>query len=193
MARTQIKVTFRDIAKLFVKAMPLEGQEFGNKVNEYTDIIKAMPTEAKVALKSAYIFSSKVPKVEREDMFQELALAIYKAQTKDEKLAYAIARCDWRDWWAKYKVRQHYYAGSLNSTVLDSEGNECEICELLIGETEFEFKMDGKIDAERIWDKLPDKIKPIVQKRLLGYPLLKPEHNTLSYYVKTQGYKLLLA
>jgi len=146
-----------------------------------------------VSLKSAYIFSAKVPRDEREDMFQELALAILQARTKDEKLAYAIARCDWRNWWQKFKTRQHFLAGSLNALTLDKDGQEVEIAELLIGETEFELKMNGKIDAERIWDKLPDRIKPVVQKRLLGFPLLKQEHNTLNYYVKTQGYKLLIA
>jgi len=193
MQKTTIKVTYRDLAKMLVKALPIEDEEFGTKVEEYIRIIKALPAEAKVSLKSAYIFSAKVPRDEREDMFQELALAILQARTKDEKLAYAIARCDWRNWWQKFKTRQHFLAGSLNALTLDKDGQEVEIAELLIGETEFELKMNGKIDAERIWDKLPDRIKPVVQKRLLGFPLLKQEHNTLNYYVKTQGYKLLIA
>ena len=108
---------------MLVKAMPLEGQDYADKINEYLGIIKAMPQTAKVALKSAYIFSRKVPREEREDLFQDLTLAILKARTKDERLAYTIARCDWRNWWAKYSIRQHY---SLDSVVEDDEGNQAK-------------------------------------------------------------------
>lgn len=187
--KSKVNVSYRDIAKMLVKAMPLKGQEFGNKVNEYTDIIKAMPTEAKVALKSAYIFSAKVPREEREDMFQDLCLAVLELRTKDEKLGYTVARCDWKNWWSKYKIRQHY---SLNSIVKDEEGNEIELAELIVGEAEFELKMDSKIDAERIWDKLPKLIKSIVQRRLLGYALNNTERQRLSRYVRQYGAQLLI-
>ena len=40
--------------------------------------------------------------------------------------------------------------------------------ELVVGECDFEFKLDGKIDAERLYLKLPDKLKAVVQKKLLG-------------------------
>ena len=183
-------ITYRDIAKMLIKAMPIEGQEFTDKVNEYLDIIKAMPKEAKVALRSAYIFSRKVPREEREDLFQELCLTVLKAKTKDEKLGYAIARCDWRDWWAKYTIRQHY---SLDAVVEDDSGNPITLAELIVGEVEFEFKLDGKIEAERIWNKLPELIKPIIQKRLLSNPLNATERQRLSRYVRAEGYKLLLA
>ena len=183
-------ITYRNIAIMLVKAMPVEDQEFSDKVNEYFNIILKMPQHAKVALRSAFIFSQKVPREERQDLFQDIALAILKARTKDERLAYAIARCDWRDWWRKYKIRQHY---SLDTVTEDSEGNPVTLGELIIGECEFEFKYDGKIDAERIWHKLPDKIKPIVQNRLLGQALTHTERNTLNYWVKTTGYSLLLA
>jgi len=62
-----------------------------------------------------------------------------------------------------------------------------------VGEVEFERKMNGKLDAERIWDKLPDSIKPLVYKRLIGKPLTKPEHNKFEYWVKTYGYSLITA
>lgn len=187
------EITYRHIAKMLCSALPVEGQDFGDKVNQYLHTIKAMPKEAKVALRSAYIFSRKVPREEREDMFQELFTAIWEVKTKDEPFAYAIARCDWRNWWQKYMTRQHYLAGSLNQTVTDNDSQEVELAELIVGETEFEFKMDGKLDAERIWDKLPDMIKPIIQRRLLGYPLNATERQRLSRYVNKEGYKLLLA
>lgn len=183
-------ITYRHIAVMLTSALPIEGEEFTGKVNEYLDTIKSLPQTAKVALRSAYIFSRKVPREEREDLFQDIALAVLKAKTKDERLAYAIARCDWRDWWAKYKIRQHY---SLDSVIEDDDGNPATLGELIVGEAEFERKMDGKLDAQRIWQALPENIKPIVTNRLLGKALTHKERNTLNYWVKTKGYQLLLA
>jgi hypothetical protein len=201
-----LKVSYRDIAKMFVKALPVEGREFGDKVEQYLDVIKGMPAVSKVALKSAYIFSRKVPREEREDLFQDIALAILEAKTKDERLAYAIARCDWQNWWGKYKIRQHQ---SLDSIIEDDEGNPVTLGELIVGEVEFERKVDGELDAQRIWDKLPEDIKPIVEKRLMGKPLStvrngrgRPSTDTalsncerqrLSRWIKREGYQLLMA
>ncbi|HUT68172.1 MAG TPA: hypothetical protein VMW86_06445 [Dehalococcoidales bacterium] len=88
------KVTYRNISKMLSSALPVEGEDFREKVEVNLKTIKSLSTEAKNALKMAYIFSRKVPRQEREDLFQELALAVLKARTKDEKLAYAIARCE---------------------------------------------------------------------------------------------------
>ena len=187
---TQLKeITYRHVAKMLASALPVEGQEFGHKVEQYLETIKRLPQEAKVALKSAYIFSRKVPREEREDLFQDIALAVLKIKTKDERLGYAVARCDWRDFWKKYKIRQHY---SLDSVVDDTEGNPVTLGELLVGETEFERKMNGKMDAEKIFDSLPDHIKPLINKRLMGYTLNKTERNALNYFVRKDGYKIIL-
>jgi len=190
MPREYIHTTYRHVATMFASALPVKDEEFGTKTNEYLDTIKAMSQENKVALKVAYVFSRKVPREEREDLFQEIALAVFKAKTKDERLAYAIARCDWKNWWRKYMVRQHY---SLDTIIEDDDGNPVTMTELLVGEVEFERKMNGKLDAERIYETLPDKVKPCVNKRLLGMALNHQERNTLNYFVRTQGYKLLLA
>jgi len=82
---------------MLASALPVEGEDFGDKVNEYLETIKALPREAKLAMKVGYIFSRKVPRQEREDMFQDIALAVFKVKARDERLAYAIARCDWRN------------------------------------------------------------------------------------------------
>ncbi|KKN16889.1 hypothetical protein LCGC14_0971510 [marine sediment metagenome] len=190
MSKQYIDVTYRDIAKMMSSALPVNGDDFGLKVGETLEIIKSLPQEAKIALKVAYVFSRKVPRQEREDLYQDIALAVFKAHTKEERLAYAIARCDWKNWWSRYKIRQHT---SLDSVTEDNEGNPVTLAELLVGETEFEFKMDGKLDAERIWDKLPANIKPLVQNRLLGFALTHKERNTMNYFVKTKGTQLLLA
>ena len=182
-------ITYRHVAKMLASALPVEGQEFGHKVELYLETIKRLPQEAKVALKSAYIFSRKVPREEREDLFQDIALAVLKVKTKDERLAYAIARCDWIDFWKAYKIREHY---SLDSVVEDTEGNPVTLSELLVGETEFERKMDGKLDAERIYNTLPLHIQPLIDKRLIGQPLNQTERKRLNRYVKAEGYKILL-
>jgi hypothetical protein len=189
-------LTLRHIAKMMASAIPdhngkgYQDEQFTGLVEQYLEAIKQLPQEAKVALKSAYIFSHKVPRQEREDLFQDIALAVLKARTQDQRLAYAIARCDWKDWWAKYMVRQHY---SLDSVVEDDEGNPATLGELIVGEAEFELKMDGKLDAERIWDKLPANIKSIVDHRLMGQALPASERQTLSRWVRNTGYQLLLA
>jgi len=190
MSKEYIKITYRDIAKMLASALPIEGEEFTLQVNQYLKTIMAMPIEHKIALKMAYVFSRKVPRQEREDLFQDIALAVFKAKTKDARLAYAISRCDWQDFWKKFKIRQHY---SLDTIVEDDDGNPTKLAELIVGEAEFEAKINGKLDAERIWNKLPELIKPIVTKRLIGKALNSSERNKLNRYIKADGYRLLLA
>ncbi len=187
----KISVTYRQIAKMLVSSLPVEGPEFGLKVEEYLSIIKGMKQESKVALKSAYIFSRKVPKPEREDMFQELFSAIYEVHTKDEPFGYTIARCDWRNWWQKYMTRQHYFAGSLKDTVTDGNGKSVELSELIVGEVEFEAKMVGKFEAQRIRSILPGGIRHLVDKRLLGKALTKLERECLNRW-SSKNISLLL-
>lgn len=185
-----IEVTYRDIAKMLASALPVEDEEFGHAVETRLRTIKSMSRESKIALKTAYVFSRKVPREEREDLFQTIALAVLKAKTPEEKLAYAIGRFDWMDWWRRFKVRQHQ---SLDTVIEDSEGNPATMMELLVGECEFEAKMDGKIEGERLWNLLPDRIKPIVNKRFMGKPLNSTDRTTMEIFIKTTGYKLLLA
>jgi len=185
------ELTYRRIAIMFVKALPVDGEDFSVKVGEYLAIIKALPKEAKIALRMAYVFGSKAPVEEREDLFQDIALALLKAKATDEKLAYAIARCDWLDWWRKYKIRQHV---NLDSVVEDSEGNITTLAELVIGEAEFEDKVNGQLEAHRIWQALAPfpAIKTLVSKRLIGKPLTNLEHDTLNRWVAKFGVSLLL-
>jgi DNA-directed RNA polymerase specialized sigma24 family protein len=187
---TQLKdITYRHISIMLASVLPIEGEDFKARIEANLEAIKALPSEQRTALKMAYIFSRKVPRQEREDLFQDIALTLLKAKTPEARLAYAIARCDWRDWWKKYKIRQHY---SLDSVIEDKEGNPATLGELIIGESEFELKMDGKLDADRIWHKLPDNIKDIIKLRLLGQILTSNQRVTLHRWVKSSGYQLLL-
>lgn len=203
--KATINVDYRKIAKMMASALPVDGEEFGQAVNNYLAAIRRMPTPAKLALKAAYIFSHRVPREEREDMFQDIVLAVLEADTNEAKLAYAVARCDCVNWWAKYKVRQHY---SLDSVINDDSGNPVTMAELLVGEVEFELKLDGKMDAELMFDALPADIKPLIQKRLLGKPLSSErkrgnqktdsalsnaERQRLNRWINKEGYKLLIS
>jgi hypothetical protein len=166
-----IQVEFRTIAKFLVKGIPIDGQEFGEQVEQTIGTIKKLRPEQRTALKAAYVFANKVPRLERADLFQELVVALLERATKDERLAYAIARFDWIDWWRKFTVKQHFFAGSLQDTVEDAEGNEVMLAELIVGECEFERKLDGELDGQALWAKLPRPIQVIVQKRLYGKAL----------------------
>lgn len=174
--QSDIKVTYRDIAKLLVKALPVTGEEFTETVENYITAIKALPTNAKIALRTAYIFSRKVPREEREDMYQDLVTAILKSQTTEPKLAYAIAKCDWVDWWRAYKRRSHY---SLDTVVTGNDESTATVGELLVGEVEFERKLCGRLNAQEIYQQLPGAIRDVVTKRLVGDRLAKGERAML--------------
>ncbi len=193
MVNSKIRVQYRDVAKMLAKALPVQDVEFKAKIDDYLALIKKMPAEAKLALRSAYIFSAKAPKQDREDLFQDLFLGVLKAGTKDEPFAYAIARCDWRDWWRKRMVRQHYNGGSLDKTVTNEDGHESDVAELIVGETEFERKMCDKIDSERIFSRLPEWLKPLIERRLMGKGLAKKDKDRVRYWSKKYGYSLLIA
>ena len=128
-------ITFRNVAVMLASALPIEGEDFRERVEANLEAIKRLPSSQKTALKMAYIFSRKVPRQEREDFFQDIATTLVEADHADERLAYAIARCDWRDWWKRFKIRQHY---SLDSVIQDTEGNPATFGELLVGESELD-------------------------------------------------------
>ena len=184
------ELTYRTIAKQFCAYSGAVEEEYGLMVEETLTAIMALPQADKYALKSAYVFSRKVPKDEREDVMQELFLNLYKSKAQDEKLCYAIARCDWKDWWKKYKIRSHY---SLDESVSQDEtGNPETLGDLLVNEIRFEYLVDGKLDAEYMYNRLPAHIKPIVTKRLQSKPLTSNERVALHRFVKGQGTSLLL-
>jgi hypothetical protein len=199
-----IKVTNRDLAKMFVYAIidncDLKPDEIEIKVNDYLLILEDMPKNQKLALKCAYVFASKVPLSEREDFYQELALCLLKAKVKDEALAYTITRCNWLDFWRDFKRQQQYYGGSLEG--LDS--NEIEraeysdldskdkrtIREYLTGICEYE-QIDAKIDAQTLWSKLPQTIKPIIAQRISGQPTTSTQRMRLKSWLDNSGMKLI--
>lgn len=164
-----------------------EQAEYSDRVEAYIVAIRAMSIENRHAIRAAYIFSRKAPKEEREDLFQELMVKLLEVRAPTEALAYTIARCDWRDWWKSYRTRAGFVETSLNSVVLNNDGDEVEYGELLVGEVEFERLVDGKLDGQAIWDHLPDYIKRLVSKRLTGRGITGGERIMLDKFVITSG------
>jgi hypothetical protein len=204
------EANYQQIAKAAIGAPSFESD------NEYINLIKStakafdkLGTNEQLAVEAAYIFSRKVPYNERQDLFQELVAAILQSGTENAAFAYTIARRDWQDWWRSYKTRSHFYGGYLSEVILNEDGEETELAELLVGEVEFERKQIDKLDAQQLWQQIPADIKTLVMKRLQGKPLGAPrmrkagrpkssgslnatERQRLNRYVKTAGYKLLI-
>ncbi len=193
-------ITYRHVAVMFASGTRAQGDEYGRIVEEYLAIIKALPAEAKIALRCAYVFSRKAPREEREDLMQELTLRLLQARVADERMAYCVARCDWKDWWRAYKVRAHL---SLDMDVSESgrlavdgnnvatDDNPATLADTLIDSIRYETLVDGKLDCQRIWHKLPDNIRAIATKRLRNKALTGAERVALYRFQKsTDGEKI---
>jgi hypothetical protein len=146
--------------------------------DEYIEVVKRTASEfdklndnAKLGIEAAYIFSRKVPMSERQDLFQELVVAVLDSGTEKPEFAYTIARRDWVDWWRSFKLHSQFHEGYLSEVIVNSDGQETELAELLVGEVEFEAKQIDKLDAGRLWKRLPRDIQKLVVKRLQGKPL----------------------
>ncbi len=213
----KLRVTYRQIAKFLCRGLPIEGADFGDRVSEVTQTIEQMPPAQQQALQCAYIFSHKVPRQQREDLFQQLIQAILTSGTEDIKLAYTIARCDWISFWDKYKTRQFYELEfnpdaetadriGINPVYLERLANKADdmaelvsevradvidrheqklLREAFIGEMDFELRQCEKIDAKRIWDGLPDRIKTIAQDRLAGKGMNGADRKYLERFIKS--------
>lgn len=212
----KILASERDIAKMLVKLIPVDFKpdDFLEQVNLIERKIKKMPKSTKLALKCAYIFGKKVPKQERQDMFQELTLKLIEANPQAENWAYTIARCDWLDWYRKYKVKSQYSEYDIESIVSAEIGiNAIHLHELeqksddmaILADSErvnqynkrsyqiavesltglLEYeKLDNKLTARSIIAKLPKNIRIIANKRMIGKALLAKERQALCRYIK---------
>jgi len=181
------KATYQQISKA---AMVSDGfdkdDSFIELVKNTAKEIEGLGINAKLAIEAGYIFSRKVPQEERQDLFQELVTAILESGTEDAAFAYTIARRDWQNWWSKYALHSQFYEGYLSDTLTNSDGDETELAELLIGEVEFENKQIDKLDAKQLWQQIPADIQKLVT------TLNDTERKRLNRWVKTEGYKLLI-
>ena len=204
------KATYQSIAKAAI------GDPSFDDDNEYIELVKTtakafenLDLNARLAVEASYIFSRKVPTPERQDLFQELITAIIASGTENAAFAYTIARRDWENWYTKYMLHSQFYQGYLSETITNSDGEETELAELLVGEVEFENKQIDKLDTQTLWRQIPKEIQVLITKRLQGKPLGAPrrrkagkpkssgtlkdtERKRLNRWVKTQGHKLLI-
>jgi len=203
------KATYQQVSKTMLGPNFDRDDSFIDLVKQTAKQVESLGINAKLAIEAGYIFSRKVPQSERQDLFQELVTAILDSGTEDAAFAYTIARRDWQNFWNKYKLHSQFWGGYLSETITNSDGEETELAELLVGEVEFENKQIDKLDAERLWQRIPADIQQLVTKRLQGKPLGAPrkrkagqpknsgtlndtERKRLNRYVKTEGYKLLI-
>jgi hypothetical protein len=203
------QATYQQVSKAMLGPNFERDDSFIELVKETAKGIESLGINAKLAIEAGYIFSRKVPQDERQDLFQELVAAILDSGTEDAAFAYTIARRDWQNFWSKFKLHSQFWGGYLSDTITNSDGEETELAELLVGEVEFENRQIDKLDAERLWHQIPADIQKLVTKRLQGKPLGSPrkrkagqpknsgtlngtERQRLNRYVKTDGYKLLI-
>jgi DNA-directed RNA polymerase specialized sigma24 family protein len=204
------KATYQSIAKAAI------GEQNFDDDNEYIELVKStarafenLNLNARLAVEASYIFSRKVPTPERQDLFQELITAIIASGTENAAFAYTIARRDWQNWYTKYMLHSQFYQGYLSETITNSEGEETELAELLVGEVEFERKQIDKLDSQQLWKQIPKEIQALITKRLMGKPLGAPrirkagqpkssgtlnntERQRLNRWAKGEGSKLLI-
>jgi hypothetical protein len=204
------RATYQSIAKAAVGLQNFEDDD------EYIELVKRtaksfedLNLNARLAVEAGYIFSRKVPAEERQDLFQELITAILDSGTENPAFAYTIARRDWQNWYTQYKLHSQFYQGYLSETILNSDGEETELAELIVGEVEFENKQIDKLDSRALWSQIPAEIQILISKRLQGKPLGAPrmrkagqpkssgtlnntERQRLNRWVKSVGQTLLI-
>jgi DNA-directed RNA polymerase specialized sigma24 family protein len=196
-----MRVSYRSIAKILARGMPIEGQEYSDKIEEYIRILKRMPNENQQALKASFIFSCLAPKRDQQDLFQELVavtlteLARYNGRIKDvEAFCYTVAQHKWKTLYRNKKRRLKVLNGgfiSLNTPVQNVDGKERELQDSIAGEIEFESELISKVDCKAVLDKIPDRIRAIAEKRLLhGETLSSSEFNILWRYRKQNRDKI---
>lgn len=190
-----MKVSYRSIAKLLTYGMPLDGQDYKVKIESCIKSIEAMPVEQQATLKASYIFSRKphgLPIEERRDLFQDLVsscltvLATKRPIRDPEPFCYKTVRLAWLDR-RRYSNRPietlTREAHRLNSPVIDSNGQETELQELIAGEVEFERKLNSELDSQAVLNALPDRVKDVAIKRLSGLDVSNADYKAAKRYI----------
>ena len=187
-----MEVSYRRIAKLLARGMPIEGQEYIDIIEGYINSIEAMPNEHKQTLRASYIFSCLAPRDDRQDLFQELVaytltqLAKYDGRIKDvEAFSYTVARHKWGDWWKQKKRRRQILNGgfiSLNKLTTDNDGEQIELQDLIADDLGLESELESKLDSQALLSSLPNKIKAIVVKRLNRQTPTNHQYQMLARY-----------
>lgn len=194
----ELIVSTTKIARMFVACIPdLTLADKIRMMRSTKEAIEKLSTKDKIALRSAYIFSHKVPKNQRDDFSQELFLALWSDKAiqncdtaqKTERYSYALARVKWFDFWKAYRIRNHY---SLDMSINSADNPDSNTFgDMLVSETIFERKIDGELAVQSVYDSLPRIVSECVDKRLRGKGLTKTERIILESYARDNR-KILL-
>lgn len=136
----------------------------------------------------------RIPGQDREDVAQNLALALLEAKPANPKYAFAICRNKIVDWWRAYSIRQHY---SLDLMIDgDGQGDGAKalgdtVASVSRYELTFE-QVEGKLDGASLYRKLPRDIKLIVAKRMKGKRTSNTERSRLARWLQNDGTRELL-
>jgi hypothetical protein len=183
------EATTRNIAKMLASRLGLEDQDYAQAVDRIYGELQRLPQMHRDALRAAYIFSRRAPAEEREDLYQELTLRLLELRPNSERLAYAIARCDWQNWWRSYTLHGQYDsterladAESGDDYGEDAIDRQVYHSALLVGECEH----DARIDARTLYDGLPRHIQQIVTRQLSGHRIAGGDRIMLRKWVASR-------
>ena len=88
--------TLHNMAKWLASGLPLEGEDFGQQVQTVERELLLLTKRSKsslLALQTAYVFSRKVPRQERQDVFQELFLTLYQQKNERQRFSLCYRSC----------------------------------------------------------------------------------------------------
>jgi hypothetical protein len=103
-----VKTDTRKLAKALAKGLPVEGALFGEHVDAIECKVKALPKVQQTILSLAYMFASKVPRQERDDVSQEIIAACFESAETEESHLYMVARHTWALWFKRWYVKAQY-------------------------------------------------------------------------------------
>ena len=135
-------------------------------------------------------FARRTPSQERADLVELLTLTLLEANPNNPAHCFGICKRRHAMWYRHYTIRQHY---SLDACLEDDTLAEQErgLREFLAGCVEYEAIWNGQLDGEALWAKLPEAIKPIVMKRMIGKRTSNTERSTLNRWLKREGWAVL--
>jgi len=127
---------------------------------------------------------ARIPYQEREDVLQELALRMLEARPCTAAMAFIIARNHVANWWRHYRAHRLYGDSDITyGSELTDTGEE--IIQTIVGEVEWQARIDSELEAKRIFSNLPPRIQGIISKRLAGRRLSGAERVALHRFVNT--------
>ncbi len=171
-------VSYRQIAKVLAHGMPVEGKDYIEIIDGYIKSIEAMPVEQQALLKASYIFSRKAQKEDRPDLFQHFVAHGLKLLSQWPEpildiagFCYVVVRNEWKRLTRERKRHIRMINGgflSLNVMVSDTEDEDRELLDTIADDLDLQSEINSELDSQAVLDTLPDKVKTIVKKRMLG-------------------------